>query len=88
MSAEERWLVIDEIPKHHGVSKDTVYGRLTRKSMSAQRVGRFSKLKKDEFKKDGPKKEKIDEWVRARGAAAAAADGRDVAGERDEGEEP
>lgn len=56
---EDRWLSVDEIGKHLGVSNDTVYRWIDKHSMPAHRVGRFWKFKKDE----------IDEWVRKGGAS-------------------
>lgn len=49
----------DEIAEYLGVSKDTVYTWVSSKGMPGHRVGRFWKFKKDE----------IDDWVRAGGAA-------------------
>ncbi|MDP8255059.1 MAG: helix-turn-helix domain-containing protein [Candidatus Alcyoniella australis] len=61
MPADDRWFSVDEIAEHFGVSKDTVYAWLTAKGMPGHRVGRFWKFKKDE----------VDEWIRAGGAAAS-----------------
>ena len=55
---EDRWLSVEEIGKHLGVSKDTVYRWINAHSMPAHRMGRFWKFKKDE----------VDEWVKAGGA--------------------
>lgn len=57
---EDRWLSVEEISKYLGVSSDTVYRWIERHSMPAHRMGRLWKFKKDE----------IDEWVKAGGAAA------------------
>ncbi|MEC7474738.1 MAG: helix-turn-helix domain-containing protein [Pseudomonadota bacterium] len=56
---EDRWLSVDEIGKHLGVSNDTVYRWIDKHAMPAHRMGRFWKFKKDE----------VDEWVMAGGAA-------------------
>lgn len=56
----DRWLSVEEITEHLGVSKDTVYTWVSSKRMPGHRVGRFWKFKKEE----------VDEWVRAGGAAA------------------
>lgn len=58
---EDRWLSVDEISKHLGVSSDTVYRWIDKNSMPAHRMGRFWKFKKDE----------VDEWVRNGGAGDA-----------------
>jgi excisionase family DNA binding protein len=58
---DDRWLSVEEIAEHLGVSKDTVYSWVSSKGMPGHRVGRFWKFKKEE----------IDDWVRAGGAAAA-----------------
>jgi len=56
---EDRWLSVDEISKHLGVSSDTVYRWIEKHSMPAHRLGRLWKFKKDE----------IDSWVKASGAS-------------------
>lgn len=64
---EDRWLSVDEICAHLGVSRDTVYKWIEQKGMPAHRAGRLWKFKKDD----------VDEWMRAGGAgdgASAAAE--------------
>jgi len=56
---EDRWLSIREICEHLGVSSDTVYKWIDAYQMPAHRMGRLWKFKKDE----------VDEWVKAGGAA-------------------
>ena len=56
--ADDRWLSVEEICKHLGVSKDTVYKWIDKHNMPAHRMGRPWKFKKDE----------VDEWVRKGGA--------------------
>ncbi|GAB3285882.1 helix-turn-helix domain-containing protein [Parahaliea aestuarii] len=56
---EDRWLSISEICTHLGVSNDTVYKWIDKHDMPAHRMGRLWKFKKDE----------VDEWVKAGGAA-------------------
>lgn len=56
---EDRWLSVEEISKHLGVSIDTVYRWIDKHEMPAHRMGRFWKFKKNE----------IDSWVKAGGAA-------------------
>lgn len=55
----DRWLSVEEIADHLGVSKDTVYAWISKKSMPAHRVGRLWKFQKAE----------VDQWVKAGGAS-------------------
>jgi len=55
----DRWLSVDEICKHLGISKDTAYKWIADKNMPAHRIGRLWKFKKDD----------VDEWVRSGGSA-------------------
>lgn len=50
----DRWVSVEEIAEHLGVSKDTVYGWIAKKDMPAHKVGRLWKFKTDE----------VDGWVR------------------------
>jgi excisionase family DNA binding protein len=63
---EDRWLSVDDIATHLGVSKDTVYTWLTTKGMPGHKVGRLWRFKKDE----------VDEWVKAGGASSDQANPR------------
>jgi len=58
---EDRWLTINEICKYLGTasSNDTMYKWIDKHKMPAHRMGRLWKFKKD----------KVDEWVKAGGAA-------------------
>jgi excisionase family DNA binding protein len=56
---EDRWLSVDDICDYLGVKRDTVYKWINEKSMPAHRVGRLWKFKK----------EQVDAWVEAGGAA-------------------
>lgn len=57
--SEDRWLSINEITKHLGISNDTVYKWIDKYGMPAHRMGRLWKFKKDE----------VDDWVKSGGAA-------------------
>ncbi len=57
----DRWLSVDEIAEYLGVAKDTIYTWVNAKGMPGHKVGRFWKFKREE----------IDVWVRAGGAADA-----------------
>ena len=58
----DRWLSVDEIAEHLGVSKDTVYTWVNERGMPGHKVGRLWKFQQSE----------VDEWVRAGGAAVRA----------------
>jgi len=66
-----RWLSVEEIAEHLGVSKATVYMWLSKGNIPAQRIGRLWKFKAEE----------VDAWVRAGGAAETAADSRPNSGD-------
>ena len=59
----DRWLSVDEIAEHLGVSKDTVYTWVNERGMPGHKVGRLWKFQQSE----------VDEWVRAGGASSVAA---------------
>lgn len=58
---DDRWLSVDEIAEHLGVSRDTVYAWLNKREMPGHKVGRLWKFKKAE----------VDAWVRSGGAGDA-----------------
>ena len=60
----DRWVSVEEIAVYLGVSRDTIYGWITKREMPAHKVGRLWKFKPDE----------VDAWVRA-GTAVNACDG-------------
>ena len=62
----DRWLSVEEIAEHLGISKDTVYAWITRKNMPAHRVGRFWKFQRLE----------IDTWVKSGGADESKVEGQ------------
>ena len=51
----ERWLSMDEIAIHLGVSEDTIHRWIRQKEMPAHKVGRLWKFDKDD----------VDAWVRS-----------------------
>jgi len=67
----EPWVAVDDVAKHLGVAKDSVYRWIETKALPAHKVGRLWKFRLSE----------IDGWVRAGGADN---DGRDSA-QRDAG---
>lgn len=58
---DDRWLSVEEIGTYLGVSRDTIYSWLSDRQMPGHKVGRLWKFKKDE----------VDGWVRAGGAAGS-----------------
>ncbi len=54
----EPWVTAQQVAKHLGIAKDTVYRWRERKSLPAHKVGRLWKFQLS----------KVDEWVRAGGA--------------------
>lgn len=67
MSNEERWLSLEEITKHLGVRRETIYRWLKdeNKAMPGHRVGRHWRFKKSE----------VDAWVKSGGAGDDAKGG-------------
>jgi excisionase family DNA binding protein len=66
----EPWSSLDDVAKHLGVAKDSVYRWIEAKGMPAHKIGRLWKFKLSE----------VDEWVRARGAESH--DGPKAGGDR------
>ena len=64
MSESERWLSVEEIGAHLGVSKETIYRWLEKKKMPAHRVGRLWKFKASE----------VDDWIKNGGAVESDQD--------------
>lgn len=55
----DRWLSVEEIAEHLGVSKDTVYAWISKRHMPAHKVGRLWKFQKAE----------VNDWVKDGGAS-------------------
>ena len=64
MPDAQRWLSVDEVAEHLGVSRDTIYRWIDKRGLAAHKVGRFWKFQLSE----------VDEWVRSGGAADQADD--------------
>lgn len=58
MQAIEPWYSVEEIARHLGVSKETIYRWLERRNIPAHRMGKLWKFKPSE----------VDSWVRSGGA--------------------
>jgi len=54
----ESWVSVEEVAKHLGVAKDSVYRWIEHRGLPAHKIGRLWKFKLSE----------VDEWVRAGGA--------------------
>jgi excisionase family DNA binding protein len=57
-SMAEPWVSVEDVAKHIGIAKDSVYRWIERKGLPAHRMGRLWKFKISE----------VDEWVRQGGA--------------------
>lgn len=60
MFEQEAWASVDEVAKHLGIAKDTVYRWIESKGMPAHKVGRLWKFKLSQ----------VDDWIEAGGASA------------------
>jgi excisionase family DNA binding protein len=58
-NTSERWLSVDEIAAHLGISAVTIYRWLEKGGIPAHRVGKLWKFKRDE----------VDAWVKQGGAS-------------------
>lgn len=58
MTTTEPWASVEDVAKHLGVAKDSVYRWIETRKLPAHRIGRLWKFKLSE----------VDEWVRAGGA--------------------
>jgi len=54
----ESWVSVDDVARHLGVAKDSIYRWIESKDLPARKIGRLWKFKLSE----------VDEWVRAGGA--------------------
>lgn len=54
----EPWTSVDDVARHLGVAKDSVYRWIDRRNLPAHRIGRLWKFKLSE----------VDDWVREGGA--------------------
>ena len=57
-SMAEPWVSVEDVARHLGVAKDSVYRWIEGKGLPAHRIGRLWKFKLSE----------VDAWVRGRGA--------------------
>jgi len=59
----DRWLSVEEIAEHLGVSKDTVYTWVNERCMPAHKIGKLWKFQVNE----------VDKWVRSAKSAKSKA---------------
>ena len=58
MGDTERWLSVEEIAVHLGISKESIYRWLDKEKIPAHRIGRLWKFKASE----------VDSWIKEGGA--------------------
>lgn len=63
----ERWVTVDEVATHLGVTRDSVYRWMAKKDLPAHQVGRRWRFRLSE----------VDQWVESGQAASSDADDRD-----------
>lgn len=64
MAEQEPWASVEDVAKHLGIAKDTVYRWIESKALPAHKIGRLWKFKLTE----------VDEWVRSGGATEGEPD--------------
>jgi excisionase family DNA binding protein len=69
----EPWVSVEDVAKHLGVAKDSVYRWIDHKSLPAHKIGRLWKFKLSE----------VDDWVRAGGADSSTSDPGTTPSEKD-----
>ena len=68
MVTAEPWLSVEEISRHLGISKETIYRWLERQKIPAHRIGKLWKFKVSE----------VDGWVTSGGAGGFVANQQDL----------
>ncbi len=64
MAEQEPWGSVEDVAKHLGIAKDTVYRWIESKALPAHKIGRLWKFKLTE----------VDQWVRSGGATQGEPD--------------
>lgn len=62
MSDQERWVGVEGVAAHLGVTKDSIYRWIEKKGLPAHRVGRLYRFRISE----------VDDWVKSGGAPIKA----------------
>ncbi|MBS1984457.1 MAG: helix-turn-helix domain-containing protein [Bdellovibrionales bacterium] len=65
-AAPEPWFSVEEIAKHLGVSKETIYRWLERQKIPAHRIGKLWKFKASD----------VDAWIKQGGAISVESEGK------------
>jgi excisionase family DNA binding protein len=60
----EPWVAVEEVAKHLGVAKDSIYRWIEFRHLPAHKIGRLWKFRLSE----------VDDWVRAGGSGTGEAD--------------
>ncbi len=60
----EPWAAVDEVAKHLGVAKDSIYRWIENRGLPAHKIGRLWKFKLSE----------VDEWVRRQDSSVSDAE--------------
>ena len=64
MTATEPWAAVEDVARHLGVAKDSVYRWIDHRGLPAHKIGRLWKFKLSE----------VDAWVRMGGVDGSSAD--------------
>jgi excisionase family DNA binding protein len=67
MTATEPWVSVEDVAKHLGVARDSVYRWIEFRGLPAHKIGRLWKFKLSQ----------VDAWVEAGGAESEDAEGGD-----------
>lgn len=67
MTNSEPWVSVEDVAKHLGVARDSVYRWIESRGLPAHKIGRLWKFKLSQ----------VDAWVEAGGAESENAEGRD-----------
>lgn len=70
MTVPEPWVSVEEVARHLGIAKDSVYRWIGARGLPAHKIGRLWKFKLSE----------IDDWVRVESAASSKSRTRESEG--------
>lgn len=69
----EPWVSVEDVAKHLGVAKDSIYRWIDTKGLPAKRIGRLWKFKLSE----------VDDWVNVGGAADTPSNDDNATGQKE-----